>query len=81
MVWKQNKYYILNFILTVLVGTLPFLIYFIQTKNGILPTADEWFSQGYNHGPWRWQGEMIFMYYPMLLMVVWSLALVVKGAR
>jgi uncharacterized membrane protein YphA (DoxX/SURF4 family) len=62
-------------ILTVALGGLPFLVYFIERKLESLPTADSWYATGTNHGPWRGGIEGLTIYYPLLALLIVTLAL------
>lgn len=61
------------FVLTVLSGGLPFVLYGWQRVFGDLPTAGDWLAQGTNHGPWRWQPEGFAIGYPVVLLAVITL--------
>jgi hypothetical protein len=62
-------------ILTVVLGCLPFLVYFIERTLASLPTADAWYAMGTNHGPWRNGIEGLVIYYPLLALLVVTLAI------
>ncbi|MDO8514520.1 MAG: hypothetical protein Q7S50_03190 [bacterium] len=39
-------------ITTVILFALPFIFYAVERSLGVLPSQDEWWKQGINHGPW-----------------------------
>ena len=48
-----NKIYLLIFIITLLVGVPPFVLYATARFTGELPSYQEWYGiLGNNHGPW-----------------------------
>jgi len=57
-------------LLTIVLGVLPFIIYGIERKYGLLPTSEEWYAAGTNHGPWRWGLESFLIYYPILILLI-----------
>lgn len=61
------------FLLTIILGGLPFLIYFVERKFNILTTSEIWYSSGTNHGPWRWGVEGFTISYPIIILLIVTL--------
>ena len=56
--------------LTVILGLLPFALYALARITGSLPTQEQWYSSGTNHGPWRWELQGFAIGYPMVLLAI-----------
>lgn len=60
---------------TVFFAIAPFIVYQYEVSQGTLTNAEDWYSRGENHGPWRyenpWAGFLIFE--PQILLFVTSL--------
>lgn len=61
--------------LTIVFGSLPFIIYLFQRNTGLLPGEIEWYRSGVNHGPWRYNAEAITIFFPILVLAVVSVGL------
>ncbi len=63
--------------LTVVFSLLPFALYRYERVMGIIPTEEEWFSAGGNHGPWWGELAGMTVGYPMLILAmitaIWGL--------
>lgn len=70
---KPFKFPSIYFLLTVILGGLPFLFYFLERKSGSLPTSEIWYASGVNHGPWRASPEAYSIYYPLVILLVATL--------
>lgn len=56
--------------LTILLGVLPFLVYFFENRIGLISTSEVWYATGVNHGPWRGGIESLTIYYPVLILLL-----------
>ena len=61
------------FLLTVLIGGSPFFFYLWEKQSGQLTTPDQWYANGSNHGPWRYESEGLLMYTPIFFIFILTL--------
>lgn len=59
---------------TLLFGGLPFALYIGAQMAGALPSPQEWITQGYNHGPWRWELSGFTVGYPLAVLGIVTVA-------
>src|SRR6516162_6004307 len=79
---KIYKFPYLYPLLTLMLGGLPFALYGIEQKLGILPTSEAWYATGSNHGPWRWELEGFTIYYPVIILGIFTLiAFMSRGSQ
>ena len=55
--------------LTAAATLAPSLYYVWARASGALPSAEVWYAQGTNHGPWRWELPGLLLYFPFMLMI------------
>jgi hypothetical protein len=60
-------------VLTLIAGGLPLLIYFSERVSGILLSENIWYESGVNHGPWRSGIESMLVYYPLILLLSFTI--------
>lgn len=81
----MNKFYKFPYLyptLTFLLGGLPFAIYIIERKLGILPSSETWYATGTNHGPWRGSIEEFTIYYPLVILAIATLIIFIsRGSK
>ena len=65
-------------IVSIIFFVFPFIIYGGARYTGILPSAEEWYSQGTNHGPWRLEIPGYFVGCPLFLIMSFT---IVYGIR
>lgn len=58
---------------------LPYTVYFYARAAGYLPSESDWWSQGINHGPWRWRWQMLFILPSIYIFILGSIALFLVG--
>jgi hypothetical protein len=78
----------LHLLAALIVFSVPFPYYLLSRSLGWLPSAAEWWAQGTNHGPWRWEWPMALVLLPLyalpllgLLAFVRELAFAVRARR
>jgi uncharacterized membrane protein YhaH (DUF805 family) len=76
----QKERFVRVAIFTVIVAAAPFVIYFYQRYVGILPSAEEWYSQGNNHGPWRYTAAGFSLFYPIVAAIAVAVVEAIKGS-
>lgn len=69
-----------NLAWTVGLSALPFVIYAIERKIGVLPSAEAWYATKTNHGPWRWGLEGFTVFYPVLILLVVTVIKIIAPA-
>jgi len=57
----------------IVVFAIPFPYYWWSLSTGSLPPEAEWWAQGTNHGPWRWE-------FPGMALVLLPLYALILGA-
>ena len=62
-------------LLSAILAALPFVLYALARITGILPSEEQWYSNGTNHGPWRWSLQGFTIGYPLGLLAVASLVI------
>jgi hypothetical protein len=68
--------------LTVILGGLPFAIYFVEKKLGVITNSELWYATGASHGPWRGGVEVLTIYYPVvILLIVTFMMLIYRGGK
>ncbi len=78
---KLPRFPFLYFLLSILLGGLPFALYFFERISGLLTSEDSWYGTGANHGPWRWGIEGFTIYYPLLILMIVSLTKSLSGVK
>ena len=59
----------------------PLLMYFwARFVGGSLPSAQAWWAQGNNHGPWRWEWPMVLVAGPMYALAAGAVLVPALGA-
>ena len=64
--WKHlRKLMARPVVLALVLFAMPFPYYAWSRWTGVLPSEADWWAQGMNHGPWRWQAPMALVIVPM----------------
>lgn len=58
---------------------IPFIFYGGNRISGLLSSEVEWWSQGINHGPWRWEWQMLMVLPFIYFLLFGALAVALTG--
>ena len=67
-------------VLALVLFAIPFPYYAWSRLTGALPSEADWWAQGMNHGPWRWQPPMALVLIPMYTLLLAAPIVLVSGA-
>ena len=70
---RPRFYFVLGFALFV----APLILYAISRFTGHLPSEEVWYSQGMNHGPWRWAWQHLFLGFPFLAPLITCISIII----
>ncbi len=62
-----------------IVFVYPLAFYLVNRLFWLLPPEAEWWEKGINHGPWRWEWQMIIILPPIYFLSLGSAVLLGTG--
>ena len=69
---------LLVFVIGLVFFLIPYPLYFWSLSAGRLVAEEDWWDRGLRHGPWRQQGEAVFVVIPMDVLLLGALVLAVS---